>query len=87
MDAVVSSQSQSIQLWFTPAELAARWRISISAVNHNKCNVDNLPRHRFGRGVRFHINDIEKTERAIIMRGGRKFARRKKYVDDGTGSD
>ena len=81
MDTRAVSSQPTQQIWFTPAELARRWRISKSAVDHLKCNTDLLTRHRFGRGVRFKIDDIERAERLILGRGGRLPGRRRKPVD------
>ena len=75
------------QTWFTPAELAARWRISVSAVNHRRCNTDLLTAHKFGRGIRFKIDDIERAERQIVGRGGRLPGRRRKPIDAGGKGD
>lgn len=64
-------------LWLTPADLARRWQISISAVNHRACNTELLTPHRFGKNIRFKIEDILAAERVIVARCGRKPARRK----------
>lgn len=75
------------QIWLTPLELAARWQISPSAVNHRKCNADLLTPHRFGRNVRFCLKDIESAERVIRARGGRLPGRQKKPVADASEGD
>ena len=87
MDTRVVSSIQAPQIWFTPQELARRWRISKSAVDHRACNVDLLIPHRFGRGVRFKFEDIERVERLIVARGGRLPGRRRKSVDVGGEGD
>ena len=50
--------------YMTPKDLAARWKVSESAIHHGKANSNRIRRFRFGRAVRFirqEVYDFEKT--------------------------
>jgi hypothetical protein len=50
--------------YMAPKDLAARWKVSESAIHHGKANSNRIRRFRFGRAVRFirqEVYDFEKT--------------------------
>ncbi len=44
--------------FMTPKDLAARWKVSESAIHHRKADSDKIRRFRFGRAIRFLRQEV-----------------------------
>ena len=51
--------------YMTPKDLAARWKVSESAIHHGKANSNRLRRFRFGRAVRFIRQEVYEFEKSL----------------------
>jgi excisionase family DNA binding protein len=58
----MTRDSQSPPAFLTPAELAARWKITTMTLRRWR-HRNTLKAHHLGRGIRFALSEVERFER------------------------
>lgn len=48
--------------WLAPAELALRWNVTLRTLDRWRAAGRGPAWHRFGRGIRYHIDDLAAHE-------------------------